>query len=979
MTNCLVFLKDLSKFNVKYLDLLRMKFFNLYFHILGTNIINYQKRKIKINSLNDTLKDFNIDFIIVNVDNSCILKTSDLFNNLKFIKIVNCFSNIPLNLAKQTENSLYFHNNCDLNYILKTVDGLKLNLKNTQNKNNIVSKELEDFSNLCLSYSNKQINVRNKSIKRKGIYEAVYIEFRSLKHSEFIIKNCIIKLHDKWSHTVICCNDNYMHTVDLCSRINKNVNIIKLDITNATYNDYNNLLLSKEFWELLNGEKILIYQSDSLIYNSNIDDFLKYDYIGMPFLIKHYILSPSSVGNGGLSLRSKKTMLDVLNNTNCNKKCSNIAEHFRVQHKFDNIPEDIFFSQNIQNLKLGLVPDDNVGKLFALSDNINCFGMHAIWKYNKSWKPLIVEFMEKNYSTNFQKAELGKVAHFDTAKHLSTDTICNENAFGMYADVRMNKINIHDGGLRHYLKFGKNENRVCCLSELKNKYKNTLKNENVKLNNFKKNNNTGIEINKYTIHIIVRTHLRENEFGECLQSVIDQNYTNYVVHVVYDHQDCNLYIDKWKKTIREKMQIHKVRRSSDGNAFFDLYCEEIKNKITDGWIMFLDDDNKFMHNNCLEIINSFLQDSFKIIVWSFLRPDKLIITDLHNVKYGDIDNCSYIFHSSIKYDSSFADYYGSDFTFIKGLLNKHQAKQIDYTIVTTQYHDKISNYDKYINDDEVKFVDPNRIDFDDYKNHYDDLKHLRSIEKLKNHYNKFGKYESRVIKFLNFDYDLFRNTINHYNTCHKSNIKFILITTLYNEMNKTRLKEYQICLEHHQKNQFIEKIVVFYDDSKGDNKILKKCFNNLNKIEIIKCSGRPYFIELFNYSNLYCDKKNIIICNSDIIFDHTLYKFEHIDLKNTLYALTRWEYVDEKTCTPRRQHGNIMNSSKDAWIFRTPFCLDNIKNNDKFKKIQIGTWNCDGALNHFFRDKIINECLNIKSYHVHFCNGRTVKDTVIIY
>ena len=433
MTNCLVFLKNLSKFNVKYLDLLHMKFLNLYFHILGTNVINYQKRKIKINSLNDILKDFNIDFIIVNVDDSYILKTSDLFNNLKFIKIVNCFSNIPLKLAKQTENSLYFHNNCDLNYILKTVDGLKLNLKNTQNKNNIVSKELEDFSNLCLSYSNKQINVRNKSIKRKGIYEAVYIEFRSLKHSEFIIKNCVIKLHDKWSHTVICCNDNYNYTVDLCSRINKNINIIKLDITNATYNDYNNLLLSKEFWKMLNGEKILIYQSDSLIYNSNIDDFLKYDYIGMPFLNKHYILSPSSVGNGGLSLRSKKTMLDVLNNPNCNKKCSNIAEHFRLQHKFDNIPEDIFFSQNIQNLKLGLVPDDNVGKLFASSDNINCFGMHAIWKYNKSWKPLIVEFMKKKYSTNFQKADLGKVAHFDTAKHLSTETICNENAFGMYS------------------------------------------------------------------------------------------------------------------------------------------------------------------------------------------------------------------------------------------------------------------------------------------------------------------------------------------------------------------------------------------------------------------------------------------------------------------------------------------------------------------------------------------------------------------
>jgi len=74
-----------------------------------------------------------------------------------------------------------------------------------------------------------------------------------------------------------------------------------------------------------------------------------------------------------------------------------------------------------------------------------------------------------------------------------------------------------------------------------------------------------------------------------------------------------------------------------------------------------------------------------------------------------------------------------------------------------------------------------------------------------------------------------------------------------------------------------------------------------------------------------------------------------------------------------------MNSSKDTWIFQTPFCLDNVKNNDKFKEIQIGTWNCDGALNHFFKEQIIYECLTIKSYHVHFCNGRTEKDTSIMY
>ena len=110
-----------------------------------------------------------------------------------------------------------------------------------------------------------------------------------------------------------------------------------------------------------------------------------------------------------------------------------------------------------------------------------------------------------------------------------------------------------------------------------------------------------------------------------------------------------------------------------------------------------------------------------------------------------------------------------------------------------------------------------------------------------------------------------------------------------------------------------------------------------------------------------------------------LHKLSLIDFKDKLYALTRWEFLDETIAKPRLQKGEIMNSSKDTWIFQTPFSLDNVKNKDKFKKIQIGTWNCDGALNYFFKDQIVYECLNIKSYHVHFCNGRTTKDDLIIY
>lgn len=277
-----------------------------------------------------------------------------------------------------------------------------------------------------------------------------------------------------------------------------------------------------------------------------------------------------------------------------------------------------------------------------------------------------------------------------------------------------------------------------------------------------------------------------------------------------------------------------------------------------------------------------------------------------------------------------------------------------------------------------KFVDLSRIDYDDYKNHYDDLKHLTS-KQLKNHYKQFGKYESRIIKFKNFDYDLLKITINKYLKMQISNKKiFTLITTMYNEINVNRLYEYELCIKHNIENNYIEKIIIYYDNSKGTNEeFITKILNN-SKIKIINCTKRPTFYEMF-----LCDVniKNVIIANFDIIFNNTLDNFNSTN--NAIYALTRWDFIDESTTNPRLQHGKVMSSSKDAWIFQSPINLEDFENNDELKSIQIGTWNCDGALNYFFgkskKIKLIDECLNIQSFHIHFCNARTVKDSEIKY
>ena len=63
-----------------------------------------------------------------------------------------------------------------------------------------------------------------------------------------------------------------------------------------------------------------------------------------------------------------------------------------------------------------------------------------------------------------------------------------------------------------------------------------------------------------------------------------------------------------------------------------------------------------------------------------------------------------------------------------------------------------------------------------------------------------------------------------------------------------------------------------------------------------------------------------------------MYKLEHIDFKDKLYAITRWDYIDENIAKPRMQNNIIMDSSKDSWIFKTPFCLDNVKITINLKK-----------------------------------------------
>jgi GT2 family glycosyltransferase/ubiquinone/menaquinone biosynthesis C-methylase UbiE len=273
-------------------------------------------------------------------------------------------------------------------------------------------------------------------------------------------------------------------------------------------------------------------------------------------------------------------------------------------------------------------------------------------------------------------------------------------------------------------------------------------------------------------------------------------------------------------------------------------------------------------------------------------------------------------------------------------------------------------------------------------------------------YEEFGKP---------FSWNIFIKKQNVPNTIP---IKFNLITTLYNEENEARAKEYISCLENNLNNPLINEIHIFYDASKdsSNNKILEFIKNKKIKIAFIK--SRPTYRELFEYANKIFPNSKVIIANGDIFFNKTIGLLKDIELKNTMLALTRWNVLENgeleffsqiknyevitkckkcsdmrflykqseiyecndnpicwktKNCSSTRNDITILPGriidwtgySQDAWIFETPFPI-------KFKcDFKIGTFRCDSFLNyHLFGSglKIYNPSKDIQCCHLHLSN-----------
>jgi len=373
---------DYNNFNWKSYIFLNQELINFGINDHGSAYNHYVHVGIKEKRKYYEINNLNFDWKLYLFYNNDLLKLG--LDNQE--KVYNHWSNLgykqDCNYRKQ---NIFINNNILYNYYDKLENFVEIY---NVTKDEILNNKKIEFRYFCFKYLEYIRTFKLHDIKKQSNYEAVLIEFRCFHHIEFIIRNNILKLGEEWAFTIICGNLNYNFVVDIVKNISENIKVIKVDYDNLSQSTYSKFLASKYFWNLFNGKKILIYQEDSILFKSNIDDFLKWDYIGAPWP-NNQDDNSLGVGNGGLSLRTKKCMLDVIKKIDISNTKFNISTIEYMKKTGQTVgPEDVYFTLNMINNNIGKIPNREIASYFSteLIYNENSLGGHNFWLSTDAWK-----------------------------------------------------------------------------------------------------------------------------------------------------------------------------------------------------------------------------------------------------------------------------------------------------------------------------------------------------------------------------------------------------------------------------------------------------------------------------------------------------------------------------------------------------------------------------------------------------------------
>jgi len=157
---------------------------------------------------------------------------------------------------------------------------------------------------------------------------AIIVETRKHKALPFVLNNVMSILPKDWSLQIFhgISNLDYIEEViekdNFLNNIKDKIVFNNLNIESITADDSSlDIMLTEDFWNQVIGETVLYFECDSMLcFNSEhkVEDFEHFDYIGgwwgRNFNPNSLEQSYDRVMNGGLSIRKKSYMLDIIRN-----------------------------------------------------------------------------------------------------------------------------------------------------------------------------------------------------------------------------------------------------------------------------------------------------------------------------------------------------------------------------------------------------------------------------------------------------------------------------------------------------------------------------------------------------------------------------------------------------------------------------------------------------------------------------------------
>lgn len=243
---------------------------------------------------------------------------------------------------------------------------------------------------------------------------AVIIEPRNHKYLIGVIKQVMNKLSDTWNLRIFGSDKN---EANIKEHVKGTYTFINMRIDDFVSPDaYSLFMQSNQFWNKIDEEHVLIFQTDSFVLSNNYGIPLQYGFIGAEYSNGAFDISGNFIDintpvkgglnlNGGFSYRNKKTMLECINKvTNADIINYRKKNGLNIDYFVDRliIPEDVFFVNAMAVLNrpipVGLADVHTVCMKFCIhqfhADLINAnnelistgtkpFGIHPFDKFNK--------------------------------------------------------------------------------------------------------------------------------------------------------------------------------------------------------------------------------------------------------------------------------------------------------------------------------------------------------------------------------------------------------------------------------------------------------------------------------------------------------------------------------------------------------------------------------------------------------------------